>query len=147
MSSEHIRLKDIVQDRENLLDNLTSKLEVQTNNLSSRDDENDRKIRSTLTKMDELEKEKSDLNQELKAKEEEALTVKKNMKKEIKVLRDKVDSYKGKVKLANQKLGILRKSMIGTEVEKIVGADMTTGLSLDSHRKNKIKDAFRDAGF
>lgn len=42
--------------------------------------------------MDELEKEKSDLNQELKVKEEEALTVKKNMKKEIKVLRDKVDS-------------------------------------------------------
>lgn len=42
--------------------------------------------------MEELEKEKSDLNQELKSKEEEAMTVKKNMKKEIKVLREKVDS-------------------------------------------------------
>lgn len=147
ITSEHNRLKEIVQDRENLLDNLTSKLEVQTNNLSSRDDENDRKIRTTINKMEELEKEKSDLNQELKTKEEEAQTVKKNMKKEIKALREKVDSYKNKVKLANQKLAILRKSMIGTEVEKIVGADMTTGLSLDSNRKNKIKDAFRDAGF
>lgn len=98
---------------------------MQTNNLSSRDDENDRKIRTTINKMEELEKEKSDLNQELKTKEEEAQTVKKNMKKEIKALREKVDSYKNKVKLANQKLAILRKSMIGTEVEKIVGADMT----------------------
>lgn len=100
-----------------------------------------------LTKWRNQKKKKSDLNQELKTKEEEAQTVKKNMKKEIKALREKVDSYKNKVKLANQKLAILRKSMIGTEVEKIVGADMTTGLSLDSNRKNKIKDAFRDAGF
>lgn len=58
ITSEHNRLKEIVQDRENLLDNLTSKLEVQTNNLSSRDDENDRKIRTTINKMEELEKEK-----------------------------------------------------------------------------------------
>lgn len=43
MESEHIKLKDIVHERENLLDNLTAKLEKQTNSLSMREEENERK--------------------------------------------------------------------------------------------------------
>jgi len=43
MASEHHRLKDIVQERENLLDNLTAKLENQTNSLSMREEDNERK--------------------------------------------------------------------------------------------------------
>merc|ERR1712216_779604 len=101
----------------------------------------------TVSRLDLLEKEKSDLNHQLQGKEEESINVKKNMKKEIKGLREKVENYKNKVKVANQKLNIIRKNLIGTEVEKIVGSDVTMGLSLDTGRKNKIKDAFRDAGF
>jgi len=92
MNNEHSKLKEIVQDRENLLDNLTAKLEKQTMSLSERDEVNERKYHSTLNRMDEIEKEKSDLNHELKSKEEEAINIKKNMKKEIKLLRDKVES-------------------------------------------------------
>lgn len=51
------------------------------------------------------------------------------------------------MKLGNQRMLVLKKNLIGSEVERIVGNDVTQGLNLDPTKKNKVKDAFRDAGF
>jgi len=42
---------------------------------------------------------------------------------------------------------MLKKNLLGSEVEKIVGTDVTQGLNLDPVKKNKVKEAFRDAGY
>lgn len=42
---------------------------------------------------------------------------------------------------------VLRKSLIGTEVERMLGGDVTQGINMDTVKKSKVKDAFKDAGF
>lgn len=97
--------------------------------------------------INELEKQLSDSNHKLKIVEETLANGKNVFKKETQRLREKVENYKRKVKTANQRMLLLKKNLIGTEVQKIVDADVTQGLHFDTNKKNKIKDAFRDAGF
>jgi len=146
MASENGRLKDIIQDRESVLDRFTQQLEKQTIDLSARQDHSERLLQEKEEQINRIEKEKSELQHNLVKNEQTLANLKKLSNKEYERLKEKVDNYKKKVKIANQRMLMLKKNLLGSEVEKIVGTDVTQGLNLDPIKKNKVKDAFRDAG-
>jgi len=147
MASENGRLKDIIQDRESVLDRFTQQLEKQTIDLSARQDHSERLLQEKEEQINRIEKEKSELQHNLVKNEQTLANLKKLSNKEYERLKEKVDNYKKKVKIANQRMLMLKKNLLGSEVEKIVGTDVTQGLNLDPIKKNKVKDAFRDAGY
>jgi len=147
MSSENGRLKDIIQDRESVLDRFTQQLEKQTLDQTTRQDQSERILQEKDEQLHRIEKEKSELQHNFVKNEQTLANLKKLSKKESERLKEKVDNYKKKVKMANQRVILLKRSLLGSEVEKIVGTDVTQGLNLDPVKKNKVKDAFRDAGY
>jgi len=118
MASENGRLKDIIQDRESVLDRFTQQLEKQTIDLSARQDHSERLLQEKEEQINRIEKEKSELQHNLVKNEQTLANLKKLSNKEYERLKEKVDNYKKKVKIANQRMLMLKKNLLGSEVEK-----------------------------
>lgn len=91
LATENNRLKDIIQDRESVLDRFTQQLEKQTSDLGVKHEQSERILHQKEEEVQSLEKERSELQHQLQRNEQAMANLRKVSKKESERLREKVD--------------------------------------------------------
>jgi len=91
LATENGRLKELVQDRESVLDRFSQQFEKQTGEIGQRHEQHERLLHEKEDQIQRLEKEKSELQNQLKQNEQVIAILKNAGKKEAERLRAKVD--------------------------------------------------------